>query len=195
MLPMSAIPVTSVSLLKAVSSDAQHARWGEFYAKYEGLMRAFLIRNYPSLEPEDVIQETMLALMKALPNYEYLPDEKGHFHNYLMGILKHKAQDALSRRVRESKTLDAFKKEPRTDARAPRDDKWKKAAMEVALTQLLADKTINPLHRTVFRHLVLLHETPNAVAEKFGTSRTNVDVIKKRMIARLSTLIARLTAF
>ncbi len=187
---MNEIPVTSVTLLKAVASDAQHVRWTELHDKYEGLMRAWLHERYPSLEPEDVMQETMIVLAKKLPDYDYQPDAKGHFRNYLIGILKHKAQNAIARRSREGKIRTALQNEP---AAACEEKDWRTAALEVALSRLLADQTINPLHRNVFRHVALLHEKPEAVAERFGTSRANVDIIKKRMIARLQNLVSRLT--
>ncbi len=210
---MSEIPVTSVTLLKAVSSDIQHPRWTELYAKYEGFMRTFLRARFPSLEHEwqDLMQETMIALTNKLPNYDYLPDDKGHFRNYLKGILNHKAQNALTRRMRAKKIRTALRNETNdaamlpngeksgwngetTDWRMPameidEEAKWKKSAMEVAIKRLLSDESVNPFHRTVFRHVALLHENPEAVAEKFGTSRANVDVIKNRMIKRLKCLL------
>lgn len=189
---MAQIPATSISLLQALSSDPQSARWKDLYTIYAQPMEAFLQAKFPTLEPEDLIQETMLALMKALPNYRYTPDEKGHFHNYLMGILKHKAMDALAARTREAQLREGLAEQP-ADTN-PEDEEWKHDALEVAIAQLLADKDINPLHRTVFEHLVLLHESPEDVAGQLGTSRGNVDVIKKRMIERLSAMMDKLIA-
>ncbi len=191
---MNEFPVTSVTLLKAVAMNTQHTRWTELYTKYEGLMRSYLHRYFSSLEPEDVMQETMIVLAKKLPDYDYQPDTKGHFRNYLLGILKHKAQDALTRRTRESEIRTALQTESESAKTVSSKEKdWRESALEVAISQLLANKTINPLHRTVFRHVALLHEKPEAVAKKFNISRANVDIIKKRMIERLSKLAAHLT--
>ena len=193
---MSNIPVTSISLIQAIANDPQSARWEDLYTIYEKPMRAFLQARFPTLEPEDVIQETMLALMKALPGYSYTPDAKGHFHNYLTGILKHKAMDALAARSREALARADLAGQPAGEnaAESAEEAEWRQAALEVALAQLLADKSINPLHRTVFEHLVLQHEKPEDVAAALGTSRANVDVIKKRMIERLSEMVEKLTA-
>ncbi len=193
---MATIPVTSISLIQAIANNPQSARWEDLYTIYEKPMRAFLQARFPSLEPDDLIQETMLALMEALPDYNYTPDAKGHFHNYLMGILKHKAMDALAVRARDARArADLSEQPPATDGAARAEDaEWKQAALEVALAQLLADKTINPLHRTVFEHLVQQHEKPEDVARELGTSRANVDVIKKRMIERLSAMMGKLIA-
>ena len=190
---MSTIPATSISLIQAIANDPQSTRWKDLYTIYDAPMRAFLQARFPSLEAEDVIQETMLALMKALPNYSYTPDAKGHFHNYLMGILKHKAMDALAVRTREARFREDLAERPAGEGAAD-EEEWKHAALEVAIAQLLADKDINPLHRTVFERLVLQREKPEDVARELGTSRGNVDVIKKRMIERLGAMMARLIA-
>lgn len=189
---MAQIPLTSVSLIRTLADDPQSVRWGELYRLYEAPMRAFLQQRFPSLEADDLIQETMVALAKRLPDYRYTPDEKGHFRNYLMGILKHKAMDQLARRTREAAVRADLQNQPA--ARALDDDGWKADAVEVAIAQLLADESVNPLHRTVFRHVGLMHEKPEDVAAAFGLTRSNVDQIKKRMIARLSTLVEALLA-
>ena len=88
---MATIPTTSTTLLRDVASDSQHARWTEFAARYRPMMEAYLRERFPSVEADDVIQETLIAVCAALPSYRYAPDEKGHFHNYLTGILRNKA--------------------------------------------------------------------------------------------------------
>ena len=100
---MAEIPKTSITLLKALAGDSTSSRWTEFCRAYEEPMRGFLRANYPSVEPEDVIQETLLVLVKKLPDYHYTPDEHGHFSCYLMGILKHKAVV-----LRLAKSLDSL---------------------------------------------------------------------------------------
>ena len=92
---MATIPPTSVTLLKDISDGTASARWTDFYNRYSPAMLGFLRERYPSVEAEDVIQETLLALTKAMPDYHYTPDGNGHFRNWLMGIVKHKA-DTLS---------------------------------------------------------------------------------------------------
>ena len=99
---MSQIPVTSTTLLREISGDALHARWGEFVARYRPMMEAFLRERFPRLEADDIVQETLAALVPVLPRHRYVPDETGHFRNYLTGILRNKALKHCARRVRES---------------------------------------------------------------------------------------------
>lgn len=197
---MTTIPPTSVTLLKDLSGDATSVRWTEFHDKYAGPMRAYLRTHYPMVEADDVIQETLLALLKCLPRYRYVPDEHGYFHNYLMGIVKHKAEDALRRMKNLTGIKDKYAKETAGQTqpfRLPDDDAaqaaWRNAAKETALQQLLADDSILPSTREIFRHVAIMHEKPADVAQRFGITRNSVDQIKARMIARLKDLVTAMT--
>ena len=191
------VPTTSITLLKDLASGAANARWAEFYRVYEEPMRGFLRTRFPSVEADDAIQETMAALAQALPNYHRTTDEKRHFRNYLMGILKHKAADLLKHQTRESETRMGLKNEPRQKREQAKEtaeeNEWRFAAMEAAVEQLMADPSINPRTREIFRHVALLHEPAAEVARLFGISRNNVDQIKNRLIRRLSEMIAAMT--
>ena len=196
---MPAIPQTSVTLLKDLSGDATSVRWTEFYNKYAGGLRAFLQTHYPAVAADDVIQETFVALVKCLPRYQYVPDVHGHFHNYLIGIAKHKAEDACRRQAAHTALKSKLENEgdERTNSLRQADDgaeaAWRNAAKEAALEQLLADDSIALTTREVFRHVALMHESPVKVAGQFGITRNNVDQIKARLIARLKDLVAGMT--
>ena len=191
---MANAPATSITLLKGLASGTDNARWAEFFRIYEQPMRSFLSARFPSVDADDAIQETMVALMRRMPDYHYTPDSNGHFHNYLTGILKHKAEDALRREARESGKRDKLKERGAADAPREDPDDWKLAAMNAALEQLLSDESVNARAREVFRHVALMHEPPAEVAAAFGISRTNVDQIKRRMVQRLSILVSSMTA-
>ena len=187
---------TSVTLLKAIANDTETVRWTEFFTKYEPMMRAFLVSRFPSLDHDDIIQESMSALIRKLPGYTYTPDRNGHFKAYLTGIVKHKALDQIkkSKRIKDlenrcadGNTAAAF------NISEQEENEWKMQTIEAASEQLLADKSINPRNREIFRHTALMHEPPEAVASMFGTTRGNVDVIKKRMIEKLSAMVNEMT--
>ena len=191
---MAAVPATSITMLKDLSSDASSVRWTEFFRKYEAPMRGFLHERFPGVDPDDAMQKTLIALAKALPHYRYTPDRNGHFRNYLIGILFHKALDILSKDARQAGIRNRLKDEPRPETSPDEEaESWKTSAMEVAVEQLMADPKIRPATREVFRHVALMHEPPEQVAAQFGITRNNVDQIKNRMIARLSTMIRAMT--
>ena len=189
------IPKTSITLLKDLANGAESARWAEFICRYEGPMRGFLRQRYPTVEADDVIQNALVALIKALPNYNCTSDERGYFRDYLMGVVRHKAVDAIKSRAAESEKRMRFAKERdcHRSSLATEDDAWRTALMNAAIEQLMSDGSIAPRTREIFRHVALMHEAPESVAAQFGTTRGNVDVIKKRMIDRLSELVRNMS--
>lgn len=179
------VPPTSVTLLNALKENPGSARWAEFLRIYETPMRTFLARRFPTVEADDILQETLLALMKCLPDYHYTTDGKGHFHNYLIGIVKYKALDALRRNARTQRVLASLREAPDPVVSPNEENLWRDQVMEAALEQVLSDTTIDSRKREIFRQVVLNHEKPEDVARRYGTTRGNVDVIKRRMIVRL----------
>ena len=108
---MSDIPTTSTTILRDIANDSQHVRWNEFVARYRPMMEAYLRGRFPSLEADDIIQETFAALCGILPSYIYDPDEKGHFCNYLTGILRNKARRVLRREQRDAELVAEVRRE------------------------------------------------------------------------------------
>jgi len=150
------------------------------------------------------MQETLVALTRALPDYRYTPDEKGHFRNYLMGILRHKAVDLLKKSTRQSELYSRVRNEQdvfvqnatpsRPGEENDEEAQWQQHLLEAAIEQLLADERITPTTREIFRHVALLHEAPDTVAAQFGVTRNNVDQIKKRLIGKLTALVRTMSA-
>ena len=183
-------PTTSTTLLRNLAQDSQHARWGEFVARYRPMMEAFLRERFPSVEAEDVIQETLIAVCTALPSYRYSPDEKGHFRNYLTGILRNKALRQLSKDNRQAEIAEEMRRS--RGMKADDEQSWRKALLEIALRQLLNDESIQSRTRQVFLRIAVNGDSPNDVAAAFGIERNAVDQIKNRMMSRLRELVASL---
>ena len=197
---MAEIPKTSVMLLKAISEDSDSARWYDFYNRYHPVMDGYLRAAFPSLEADDVIQDAMLVLMRKLPGYRYAPDERGHFRNYLIGIVKFKAIEHLKRRKRYADGLDAYKKEidfpvaTAPVATAEEDlQQWRHDAYEIALAQLMTDPDVQERNKCVFLRVAVNGESPESVANAYGITRNNVDQIKNRIIAKLREIVSHLT--
>ena len=187
-------PVTSITLLKVLGNDAQSLRWTEFAKLYASTIDGFLFKYFPKVDAEDVVQETLLALTEKLPLYEYDPDTKGHFRNYLVGIVRYKAIEQLKRRKRdadlkavlETKAQLNWEYESQSYSVDLRD--WKHEAFEAALAQFMADKSISTRDKEIFRRVALLDESPEGVAKIFDIKRNNVDQIKARMTKKLKEL-------
>ena len=133
---MAKIPTTSTTLLRDVASDSQHARWTEFATRYRPMMEAYLRERFPSVDADDVIQETLVAVWAVLPSYRYAPDEKGHFHNYLTGILRNKALRQLGANRRQAEIAEKVREGVPSDGRArspvsPERSEPRKRSLEV----------------------------------------------------------------
>ena len=191
---------TSTTLLKNIASDMDNARWGEFVSRYRPMMFAYLASHFPALEAEDIVQETLVALCGVMPRYRYAPEETGHFRNYLTGILRNKALKRCERQAHEWDSRERYRQELAVAqdhnmvGQKPESDGWRRAIMEIAVRQLLADDHIHERSKQIFQRLTVDGESPDAVAAAYGTSRNNVDKIKSRMLARLKEIAQRLEA-
>lgn len=196
---MSNIPKTSVALLRAISESSESTRWHDFYDRYHPMMEGYLRAVFPSLEAEEVIEDTIIALVqKVLPNYHYVPDSGKHFHNYLTGVLKIKAIEALKKRKREADKREAYKAERNNAPDSVRimeeveAREWRQNAYETAMQQIMADPKIKEQNKEIFNRVALKGEPPEIVAEAFGVTRNNVDQIKARMIQKIRELTSSL---
>ena len=190
---MAEVPATSTTLLRDLAKDSQHARWGEFVARYRPMMEAFMRERFPSLDADDVIQETLIELIRVFPVYHYSPKEKGHFHNYLTGILRHRAlRMAGEEKRRERLAADGRAVCSQASAAESEEKAWRESLREIALQQLLADSSIHERTRIVFARVAVNGEKPDDVAAAFGIERNAVDQMKSRMMARLKELVAAL---
>ncbi len=190
------IPTTSTTLLRDLAQNSQHARWGEFVARYRPMMEAYMSERFPALDADDVIQDTLIELIRMFPVYRYSPNEKGHFHNYLTGILRHRALRMLEENTVRTNRQKQYAEEMLANSRqtsAPDDDAaWHESIMEIALQQLLSDQTIHERTRLVFARIAVNKEKADDVAATFGITRNAVDQMKYRMMTRLKELVAAL---
>jgi RNA polymerase sigma factor (sigma-70 family) len=186
-----------MTLLKVLGDDAQSPRWTEFANKYASTIDGFLFKYFPSVDAADVVNETLIALVQKLPVYVYDPDTKGHFRNFLIGIVRYKAieqikkrkQEADRREALETQALLKWEYEKQSYSVDLRD--WQREAYEAALAQFMADPGISARDKEIFRRVALRGESPEDVAGIFDIKRNNVDQIKARMVAKLKELALR----
>ena len=192
---MAEIPTTSTTLLRDLAHDSQHARWGEFVARYRPMMEAFMRERFPSVEPDDVIQETLIELIRVFPVYHYSPKEKGCFHNYLTGILRNKALRQSAHDNRRQANMRKLASERQIEAgtnQQPDGEASQRDIFEIALRQLLADDAVHARTREVFRRVAVNGDRPEDVASDFGITRNAVDQMKSRMMTRLKEFVSAL---
>lgn len=189
---MAKIPTTSTTLLRDLAQDSQHARWGEFVARYRPMMEAYLRERFPHVDVDDAVQETLIALIKSMPVYRYVPEETGRFHSYLTGILRHRALRQVRSDRKRAKIREVLcQNEPQNEIQDD-EQSWRESLMEIALQQLLADESVHARTREVFRRVAVNGEKPEAVGSSLGIARNAVDQMKSRMTLRLKELVRAL---
>lgn len=192
---MSRLPTTSTTLLREIASSAEHARWSEFVARYQPMMKRFVEERYPFMEADDVIQETFVALIKALPNYHYDPESHGYFRSYLTGILQHKAADICRKEGRADRVRENWEKLQPDMAEPVRElSDWQTSILEIAMRQLMADDTIHERTKQIFQRVAVDGAAPEEVAKAYGVKRNAVDQIKDRLMRKLRQLVDALEA-
>ena len=186
------IPKTSESLLVALGSDPKSVRWYEFVRRYEPMMRAFLAKNWPAVDADEVVQTTLCALVSILPNYRYCKGENGLFRSYLTGVVRNKAREFA--RATERRRKSEISAGDLSSAAEGGDEgaEWRHSIYEIALRELFDDPDIQVRTKEVFRRVALDGEDPKSVAACFGMTRDNVDKIKSRMLERLRNIVRRL---
>ena len=193
---MASVPTTSTTLLRDLASDSQHPRWTEFAASYRPMMEAYLRERFPTVNADDLVQDTLLAVVSALPSYVYDASSSGHFHNYLTGILRHKAINAIRGNRRYTAAVSRSEVDAADKVQAPAvaesEEDFRHSLMESALGQLMAGDEVSARDKQVFEQVAIVGVAPTEVAAKFGLSRANVDQIKKRMTDRLRVLVKAL---
>ena len=145
-----------------------------------------MCERFPSVEADDIIQETLVALCKVLPAYRYAPDEKGHFHNYLTGILRNKALMALRKQRQQA---DLKEEMQHVEGHLPEEQSYRKSVFEIALRQFLEDESIADRTKRIFERVAINGESPEAVADSFKMKRHAVDQAKGRAMARIRAIV------
>lgn len=187
---MPQIPDTSTTLLRDIATSTDNPRWGEFVARYRPMLETFMAERFPGLDADDLIQETFIAIARTLPNYRYVPGEKGRFHNFLTGILHHKALNELRSDRRRCDLLQKYAETSIGNSSTDEEQKqWRETLYEIALQQLMADPGIAPRNKQIFIRIAINDEKPEAVARSLAVSRAVVDQTKKRMLDKLRGII------
>jgi RNA polymerase sigma-70 factor (ECF subfamily) len=192
---------TQRSLLERLSAAAAEGDWELFYAKYAAVILSFAQKQgLDEHGARDVLQETMLVVMRKLPQFSYDP-AKGRFRNWLLSIVANKVREARRRAHSERfVSLDADAesgegaREPAVAAVAAEEleSSWRQSLLEEALRRLLEDPHTKPESVAVFRACAM-EELPVAqVAAQFGLKENAVYQIKNRLMNRLRALLAEL---
>lgn len=192
---------TQKSLLQRLSVASQEGDWELFYAKYAAVILSFAQKQgVDEHGARDALQETMLVVMRKLPQFSYDP-AKGRFRNWLLGIVANKVREARRRAHAERFVSLDTESESGEHAREPAvgavaaeelESSWRQSLLEEALRRLLEDPHTKPETVAVFRACALEERPVAEVAAQFALKENAVYQIKNRLMNRLRALLAEL---
>lgn len=191
---------TNESLLGRLRVDNAHEAWKQFFEAYWGAILRYARKlGLNDDQAKEVLQETMVALMRILPEFAY-DRKKGRFRNFLLTIVHRKALGVLRRMSRQrALTWDELAVEAVADpfghqgsAEREARERWRDSLIEEALHRLRADPKLEEHTFAVFEAYVIEQQPVEAVARKFGLTENAIYQVRNRLLRRLKVEVTRL---
>ena len=193
---------TRPSLLNRLKDLDDQRSWREFFDIYWRLIyRVALKAGLTNAEAQDVVQDTVIAVAKKMPGFEYIPG-RDSFKGWLLQITRWKITDQFRKRLPVSEPSarlgDSGSQTTGID-RIPDlsgsldevwDEEWRKAILKAAVQRV--KRQVNPQHYEIFKQHVLREQPVAQVAQALGVSEGQVYLVKHRITALLKTELKRL---
>ena len=190
---------TRSSLLKRLKRWDDHESWSEFYGAYKKLMHGFARKHgLTHQEAEDVVQDTLLSVAKALHTFRY-DAARSSFRHWLWRLTRNRAVDHVRRRPREipldraqnteCTPMDALERVIDSEGIQPGQEwrsEWESKVLQAALQKL--KRQVKSRHYQVFDLVILKDETPARVAEALGISVAQVYLIRHRVMRKFNQM-------
>jgi RNA polymerase sigma-70 factor (ECF subfamily) len=188
---MFAQTTTHASLLARLADGQDPAAWREFHQRYGELIRGFARRqNLQPADCDDVAQDVLLALSKAMPSFRYDP-AKGKFRSYLKTVVlhaifkrsKHKPGEVNLEYIEEATRAATEDK----DIEGIWEEEWRQYHIRLARRRI--ELEFSEADRAAFEAYALGGRDARETAQALGMSVDQVYQAKSRILKRLSELI------
>ena len=197
---------TRQSLLSRLKDWDNHESWRDFFDTYWRLIYGLAVKSgLTTTEAEEVVQETLLAVAKAMPGFKYDP-ARGSFKGWLFEItrrrianqvrvrLKHRHGSAgpLASEAPRQPSRERIEPEQRRTATVDRvpdpnsdeleklwDQEWRRNLLEASIVRVR--KRVNAKQYQMFNLYVMLQWPMNQVKRTLGVSAAQVYMAKMRI--------------
>lgn len=186
---------TRRSLLHRLKDWEDHASWQTFFDTYWRLIYNVALKaGLSPVEAEEVVQETVVSVAKAMKDFRYDP-ARGSFKGWLLQLTGWRITNQFNRRSRhaplgpgseaEAESLDVAPDEPDEAYAVPADleqlwdAEWEHNLEQAALERVRAQ--VNPKQFQIFDLYVLQHRPAREVREFLEVSYTEVYLAKHRV--------------
>lgn len=195
---------TDQILLKRLTSLDDQAAWREFFERYWTLIVHYANGvGLSRTQAEDVLQETMVVLMRVMPRFKY-DSERGRFRGYLRTVVKRLCFRVRARMApeRDAVNFDALPEAGRADPalsaveelerRDENGDLWEQSLFNAALKIVLDDPRLDRRTRLVFWACVVENRDVILVAKEQQLPPNAIYQIKHRILKRVKLEVGRL---
>lgn len=196
---------TRPTLLQRVKDTHDEKGWQEFHDIYAKLILGFAIKaGLTQDEAQEVVQETLIAAVKHLPDFRYDP-KVCSFKTWLLNLSNWRVQDQLRKR-QDPSAPRAHEDSPGDDSRTATinriadptgielealwDKEWRLTLMDAALARVKPQ--IDLKHWQIFDLYVLKEWSVKEVAKALGVTSGHVYLVKHRVSALMKRELARL---
>ena len=197
---MNDFPSTSQTLLEKLAAEATGgggAAWARFFALYTPAMRNFVQLIDHNHDPDDVIQEVYVHLVKILSERRYKA-EKAQFRTFLKMLIRRQLiriyRREQSRGAGDVVSLDGLADGPLVppEQGVALDLAWIKARHEAAVEHVLTKTALSAKTKAVYRAHVIDGMSADEVCKRFGIDNNYLRQIKFRVEKAIAVIEAEL---
>ena len=182
---------THRTLLARLREPADDAAWREFCDRYGELIRGFAgRRGLQASDCDDAVQDTMMALTKAMPGFSYDP-AKGSFRGYLKTIVFHVILRKSYQKPGDRSLEDYMEQGEAAEAANAEDDwetEWRQYHLRLAMRTIEAE--FNEKDRAAFDAYAVRGCDAGETAARLGVSVDQVYQAKSRILRRVGELVS-----
>lgn len=194
---------TRATLLQRLKNWQDEASWQDFFKIYENLIRGVALQSGLSqAEAQDVVQETMMAVAKNIPDFKYDPAVCS-FKTWLLNMTRWRITDQIRKRgPAHGNSLPGLTDTPDTQTTAelidPAGDKlnaiweheWEKRLLDAAVSNV--KRRLEPEKYQLFDFYVNKGWDPEKVARSFNVSANQVYLAKSRIEKLIAEEVERI---
>jgi RNA polymerase sigma-70 factor (ECF subfamily) len=207
---------TRQSLLSRLKNWDDHESWRDFFDTYGRLIYGLAVKSgLTNTEAEDVVQETLLAVAKEMPDFKYDP-ARGSFKGWLLEITRRRIANQVRRQLKHRQgTAGPLVEAPRQSSRERSepdqrrtatvervpdpnsdemerlwDQEWRSNLLDAAIVRV--KKRVTAKQYQMFNLYVMLQWPMDQVKKTLGVSAAQVYMAKMRISRLIKSEVRRL---
>jgi RNA polymerase sigma-70 factor (ECF subfamily) len=194
---------TRKSLLSRLKHWDDQKSWQDFYGIYSRLIYGAAIKaGLREAEAEDVVQDTVIAVAKAIQGFKYQP-EKCAFKTWLHAITRRQVANQFRKRQGKGRLLEPL---PSQDEEAELvndipdpasqaldetwEQEWERNLLEAAAERV--KRRVSPAQFQIFEYHALQGHGVSETAQALGISAAKVYLVKHRIAKQVREEVAYL---